>query len=185
MGDVSAGRHDDQGRPDRRVQRLSHGHHRRESRRSNIRSPAPQQDAFAVRVARTRPSAARAGRHVQGRNRSGDDQGPQGRHDRRCATNLSATARPSRAMTRPAPGLQEGRHRHRRATPRGHQRRRRRPRPDVRARKPTKRGSTVAGARSRAGPRAASIPSMMGIGPVPASQGARWRRPAGRSPIST
>ena len=39
-GRARADRHDDQGRPDRRLQRLSYGHHRRESRPSNIRSPA-------------------------------------------------------------------------------------------------------------------------------------------------
>ena len=34
MGDARARRHDDQGRPDRRLQRLSYGHHRRESGRA-------------------------------------------------------------------------------------------------------------------------------------------------------
>ena len=81
MGDARAGRHDDQGRAHRRLQRLSHGHHRREPRRASIRSPARSRTRSPP-PRRTRPRR-REGRPLQGRDRAGHGQDPQGRDDRR------------------------------------------------------------------------------------------------------
>ena len=75
------GRHDDQGRPDRRLQRLSYGHHRRESGRAISGHPRR-----AGRLRRRQPEQGRGGprrRPLPRRDRAGHDQGPQGRHDRR------------------------------------------------------------------------------------------------------
>ena len=62
-----------------------------------------EQDDFAVR-SQNQAEAARAARPLQGRDRAGHDQGPQGRHDRRPTTNISAPARRSTASSglRPA-----------------------------------------------------------------------------------
>ena len=102
MGDAQPGRHDDQGRPDRRVQRLSHGHHRRESRRA-ISDHARRAGRVRGPLARTRPRrrAPRAG----SRTRSRRSRSRAARATRSSTTtNISAPARRSRAMSglRPA-----------------------------------------------------------------------------------
>ena len=76
-GRARAGRHDDQGRPDRRVQQLSYGNHGRESGRAvpgHPRRPGRVRD----RLAEQGVEGARRG-PVQGRDRPRHRQDPQGR----------------------------------------------------------------------------------------------------------
>ena len=86
-------RHDDQGRPVGRLQRLPHGQHRRE-RRPRIpdhpRGPGPVRGEVAEQGG-GRPRR----RPVQGRDRSFHHFHPQGRHRRRQGRALPGRARPS------------------------------------------------------------------------------------------
>ena len=80
-GRPSPGRHDDQGRPHRRLQRLSYGHHRRESGRAI--SDHPRRAGRVRHRLQNKAEAARAVGPLQGRDRAGHGQDPQGRDDRR------------------------------------------------------------------------------------------------------
>ncbi len=76
-GQLRDGRHHDQGRPVGRLQRLSHGQHRRERRQA-----VPDHARAAGRVRGRLAEQGRGGaegRQVQGRDRAGDGQDPQGR----------------------------------------------------------------------------------------------------------
>ena len=74
MGDARAGRHHDQGRAVGRLQRLSHGHHRRERRRSMADHP---RGAGRVRRRLAAEGGGGAeGRPLQGRDRPGHGQDP-------------------------------------------------------------------------------------------------------------
>ena len=86
-------RHDDQGRALGRLQRLPHGHHRRERGQA-----VPDHPRAAGRVRARLAEQGRGGaegRQVQGRDRRLHRQDPQGRHRRRQPTSTSATAPPS------------------------------------------------------------------------------------------
>ena len=91
-GQLRHGRHHDQGRPVGRLQRLSHGQHRRERRQASGRSPVQQQDEFAVKSQNKAEAAQKAGRFkdeiapVTIKSRKGDivvdtDEYPQGWRD--------------------------------------------------------------------------------------------------------
>ena len=87
-------RHDDQGRPLGRLQRLPHGHDRRERGET-----VPDHPRAAGRVRPRQPEQGRGGaegRQVQGRDHPLRREDPEGRDGGRRATNTSATARPSR-----------------------------------------------------------------------------------------
>ena len=71
-----------------------------------------QQDEFAVASQNKAEAAQKAGK-LQGRDRAGDGQDPQGRHRRRCRR-ISQARHDPRRDRQAAPGLQQGRHRHRR-----------------------------------------------------------------------
>jgi acetyl-CoA C-acetyltransferase len=76
-GRLRDGRHHDQGRPVGRLQRLPHGQHRRERRQAVADHP---RRAGRVRGRLAEQGRGRAeGRQVQGRDRAGHHQGPQGR----------------------------------------------------------------------------------------------------------
>ena len=111
MGGARTRRHHDQGRPVGRLQRLPHGQHRRERR------PAiPDHPRAAGRVRRCLAEQGRGraeGRQVQGRDRPGHHQDPQGRH-RRQRRRISAPRRDARRDGQAQAGLREGRHRDRR-----------------------------------------------------------------------
>ena len=121
------GRHHDQGRPVRRLQRLSHGHHRRECGREISDHPR-RAGRLRHRLAEQGRGGAQSGRFkdeivpVTVKTRKGDTSST--------TTNSRATAH-GRDAGRAAPGLQQGRHRHRRQCL-GPQRRRRRARADER-----------------------------------------------------
>ena len=108
-GRPRAGRHDDQGRPDRRLQRLSHGHHRREPGRAvpdhprragRVRRRLAEQGRGRAEPAASRTRSSRSRQEPQGRRR--------GRHRRiyRATAPRSRrwprSARPSR-RTAPSP----------------------------------------------------------------------------------
>ena len=77
-GRARDGRHHDQGRPVGRLQRLPHGHHRRE-RRQEVADHPPAAGRVRGEVAE-QGRGRDEGRPVQGRDRAGDDQVAQGRH---------------------------------------------------------------------------------------------------------
>ena len=115
-------RHHAQGRADGRLQRLSHGHHRRESRRAISDRP---RGAGRLLAALADPRRRRARRRpVRRRNRTGDDQGPQGRHHRQ-PRRIHPRRHHRRSARRLARRVQEGRQRHRRQRQRDQRRRRR------------------------------------------------------------
>ena len=121
-GLARAGRYHDQGRAVGCLQRLSHGHDRRERRQEVSDHPRP---AGRVRGRFAEQGRGRAeGRQVQGRDRRGDDQGPQGRHRGR-HRRISEGRRHAGIDLQAAPGVRQGRRRDRRECL-GHQRRRRR-----------------------------------------------------------
>ena len=62
MGDARAGRHHDQGRPVGRLQRLPHGHHRRERGAASTRSPATSRTPSPPRSQNKAEAAQKAGR---------------------------------------------------------------------------------------------------------------------------
>ena len=83
-------RHHDQGRPLGRLQRLPHGHHRRERR-----PPVADHPRQAGRVRGQEPEQGRGRpgrRQVQGRDRARHHQDPQGRRGGRPRTNTSSRA---------------------------------------------------------------------------------------------
>ncbi len=125
-----------------------------------------EQDAFAV-AQQNKAEAARAAGRFKDEIAPGHDQGPQGRHRRR-RRRIYPRRRDRGERVGPAPRLQEGRHRHCRQCL-GPERRRRRARDDEprgsrEARHPDPR------ARSASWASAGVDPSIMGIGPVPASK---------------
>ena len=80
-GRLQARRHDAQGRPAGRLQRLPHGHHRRE-RRPEVAAHPRGAGQVRRRLAEQGRGGAE-GRPVQGRDRARHGQDPQGRHRRR------------------------------------------------------------------------------------------------------
>ncbi len=100
-------RHHDQGRPDRRVLRLPHGQHGRERR-----APVAVDPRGAGQVRRRLAEQGRGGakgRQVQGRDRSGHPQDPQGRR-RRFGRRVHQAWRDDGRRLKAAPGLRQGRH---------------------------------------------------------------------------
>ena len=104
-------RHHDQGRPVGRLQRLSHGQHGRERRHASGRSPAQQQDEFAVGSQNKAEAAQKAGRFKdeivpvtvktpQGRHRRRHRRISQARHD---ARRRSASCAPPSTRKAPSP----------------------------------------------------------------------------------
>ena len=100
------GRHDDQGRPVGCLQRLSHGHDRRERRQA---VPDHAQPAGRVRGRVAEQGRGRAeGRQVQGRDRSDHHQVAQGRHRGR-HRRVSESRHHARLGQQAASGLRQGR----------------------------------------------------------------------------
>ena len=100
-GRARADRHDDQGRPDRRVQQLSHGHHRRESRRALPDHPRRRRTTSRPpRRTRLRRRAPRAGSPTRSR-RSRSRAARATRSSTR--TNISATESSRRRLPACAP----------------------------------------------------------------------------------
>ena len=94
-GRLFDGRHHAEGRADRRLQRLPHGHHGRERRPAMADHAGP---AGRIRRRLAEQGGGRAeGRALQGRDRPGHGEEPQGRRRRRHRTNTPATARRSTA----------------------------------------------------------------------------------------
>ena len=111
MGDLKMSRHHAQGRPDGRLPRLPHGHHRRERRAEMAAHPRG-----AGRIRRAVPEQGRGrpeGRQVQGRDRPLHDLDPQGRHDRRPGR-IHPRRHDGRVARQAETRLLQGRHRHRR-----------------------------------------------------------------------
>ena len=174
------GRHDDQGRPDRRLLRLSHGHHRRERRAPVAVDARGCRTSSRVASQNKAEAAQKAGRFkdeivpVTVKGRKGDTVVDQDEYIRHGAT-LDAMQKLRPAFDK------EGTVTAGNAS--GHQRRRRRRRPDERS------GSVAARASRRwrasfPGQRPASI--RRSWAPARSRLRARpWRRPAGRCPIST
>ena len=111
MGDLELRRHHDQGRPVGRLQRLPHGHDGRERR-----APVADHPRGAGQVRRRLAEQGRGrqeGRQVQGRDRARHHQGQEGRHRRRRGR-VHPRRRHARRHRQAAPGLRQGRHRHRR-----------------------------------------------------------------------
>ena len=106
-GRLQDDRHDDQGRPVGRLQRLPHGQHRRERRppvADHPRRPGP------VRARLAEQGRGRAeGRQVQGRDRRRHHQGPQGRHRRRPGR-IHPPRRDDRRHDEAEARLRQGRH---------------------------------------------------------------------------
>ena len=137
------------------------------------------QDAFAAASQNKADARPRRG-PLQGRDRAGHGQDPQGRDDRRARRIYPRRRRAVDGARRPAPGLQEGRHRHRRQRL-GPQRRRRRA--VLMSREEAERRGAPILARVASWASAGVDPSIMGIGPVPALEaGAREGRLDDRRP---
>ena len=103
-GQLRDGRHHDQGRPVGRLQRLSHGQHRRERRPPVADHPRA---AGRVRGRLAEQGRGRAeGRQVQGRDRAGHGEDPQGRRGgrhRRISQARHHAGRRSPSCARPSP----------------------------------------------------------------------------------
>ena len=190
MGDAEDDRHHDQGRPVGCLQRLPHGHDRRE-RRAAVADHAATSRTSSRSPRRTRPrpprrpaSSRTRSRRSRSRRRKGDVVVADDEYIKDGVTLES--------VAQAAPGLRQGRHGHGRQRLR-HQRRRRRRRADD-ARRSQEARHQAARAHRVVGAAPASIPSIMGTGPIPASKkalekagwtvaGSRPRsRPTRRSP---
>ena len=163
----------------RRLPRLSHGQHRREHRRQvadQPRGPGPLRHRLAEQG-----RGGAEGRPVQGRDRALHGPEPQGRHRRR-RRRIHPRRRDLRGARQAAARLHQGRHGDRRQRLR-HQRRRRGAGADDRGRG----GQSAASRRWRASP-PGRPPASIRRSWAPARsppRARRWRRPAGRSRIST
>ena len=110
-GQLRDDRHHDQGRSVGRLQRLSHGQHGRERRPAVADHPGA---AGRVRCRLAEQGGGRTeGRPLQGRDRAGHGEDPQGRRRRRFRRIPQARHHPRCGREAP-PGLRQGRHRDRR-----------------------------------------------------------------------
>ena len=106
-GRLQARRHDDQGRPVGRLQRLSHGQHRRERRPAMADHPRRAGQVRGRLAEQGRGGAE--GRPVQGRDRARHGARPQGRHRRRPGR-VYPRRRDARKRRQAEAGLLQGRH---------------------------------------------------------------------------